>query len=164
MNEIASKIQGSVAMQMPHTVREHMNVELHELAARCDEEKNVPYIWKFLSVVYKVIEYCTPTDEEWELVKNGIQSKRREKCFTDLKELSGKGKDTDKMPVINECISLWVENMEQIILESFYFNEHEVTPKKNQKDNITPEERRKICERSFMKVDQRKEDDSYDSS
>ena len=155
MNETAASIQSLVGMQMPHTPRDNLNCKLHQLAAKCDEKK-VPYLWDFLSVVYKVIEGVTPTDVEQELVKNGILRERQESLITKLISLAGKGKDTNKMPFINECISLWVQKMAQIISVSVDLHEAVTIP--NKKDNITPEESRKHRDFCFMKPDCRNND------
>jgi hypothetical protein len=116
MNNISKEVQCSGSKQMPHSIRDFLANEIPKLHSLCIEKK-VFYLSNCVDAVYKVIEGQPISGDEWQVIKDGIPVGGKEiiRSLDDILRGTDQA-ESNNMYLLDEYISLWVENMAKIII------------------------------------------------
>jgi len=115
MNIFSKDIQCYGDKNMPHSIRNFLANEIQTLHSLCIERK-VPYLQYCVNEVYKVIEGQTIGDDKWQVIKDGIPVKG-EIILGRLESLRTTTNRADSnMHLVEDYISLWVENLANLII------------------------------------------------
>ncbi len=142
-----------MSAQVPHNLWDIITNEMTRLLKKCDD-KNVPYLWDCLGVLFKGLSGNKVSAEEVKVMHTGIHhhSQDGQEFLNSIDELQHRNTPIDANKLsdfLDTFIQFWVENMSQNIIPQLKSSMFHLLSFQQSNENENDESSKKLFQRTF---------------